>query len=69
MSSFQQFIRERQHLSHVTPATVEWYKNSLKWLPSESPSQEELKAAVMRMREKGLKASGCNCALTHTWHP
>jgi integrase/recombinase XerD len=63
MPGFQQFIRERQYLANVTPATVEWYKQSLKWLPSESPTQDELKGAVMRMREKGLKATGCNCAI------
>ena len=63
MPGFQQFIRERQYLANVTPATVEWYKQSLKWLSSESPSQEQLKDAVMRMREKGLKATGCNCAI------
>jgi integrase/recombinase XerD len=63
MPGFQQFIRERQYLANVSPATVEWYKQSLKWLPSESPSQEELKDAVMRMREKGLKATGCNCVI------
>jgi integrase/recombinase XerD len=63
MPGFQQFIRERQYLTNVSPATVEWYNNSLKWLPSESPSQEQLKDAVMRMREKGLKATGCNCAI------
>ena len=62
MPGFQQFIRERQYIANVSPATVEWYKNSLKWLPSESPSQEQLKDVVMRMREKGLKATGCNCA-------
>jgi integrase/recombinase XerD len=60
---FEQFIRERQFLLNVTPSTVEWYKNSLKWLTSESPTQENLKDTVMRMREKGLKATGCNCAL------
>src|SRR6202167_50716 len=60
---FEQFIRERQLLSNVTPSTVEWYKNSLKWLQSESPSQENLKDTVMRMREKGLKVTGCNCVL------
>jgi integrase/recombinase XerD len=63
MPGFQQFIRERQYLANVSPATVDWYENSLKWLPSESPSQEQLKDAVMRMREKGLKATGCNCAV------
>jgi len=62
MSAFEQFIRERQFLTNVTLSTVAWYRNSLRWLPSESPSQAELKDAVMRMREKGLKATGCNCA-------
>jgi integrase/recombinase XerD len=60
---FEQFIRERQYLANVSPATVEWYKNSLRWLPSESPSEEQLKDAVIRMREKGLKPTGCNCAI------
>ena len=60
---FEQFIRERQFLSNVTPATVEWYRNSLKWLRTPSPSQNDLKDAVLRMREKGLKASGCNSAI------
>ena len=27
------------------------------------PSQNELKDAVLRMREKGLKATGCNAAI------
>jgi integrase/recombinase XerD len=60
---FSDFIRERTYLRNVTPATVEWYKHSLKWLPSESPSKIELQDAVMRMREKGLKATGCNSAI------
>ena len=60
---FSQFIRERQLLSNVTPATIEWHKHSLKWLSSESPSQDELKDTVLRMREKGLKATGCNSAI------
>jgi len=60
---FEQFIRERQYLANVTPATVEWYKHSFRWMPSESPTQNELKAAVLRMREKGLKASGCNSVI------
>ena len=63
MVSFSQFTRERQYLHNVTPATLDWYKNSFKWLRTESPSQDELKDAVLRMREKGLKATGCNCAI------
>jgi len=57
---FEQFVRERQYLANVSPATLEWYTHSLKWLRSESPTQDELKDVVLRMREKGLKATGCN---------
>ena len=63
LPNFEQFISKRQYLQNVTPATVAWYKQSLPYLPSESPTQEELKAAVMRMREAGRKATGCNCAI------
>jgi integrase/recombinase XerD len=61
--SFARFIQERQYLSNVSPATLEWYKHSFKWLHSESPSQDDLKDAVLRMRAKGLKATGCNSAI------
>ena len=60
---FEQFIRERQYLHNVSPRTIEWYRESLKWLDSETPTQSELNAAVARMREKGRKVSGCNCTL------
>jgi len=60
---FEQFIRERQYLTNVSPATLEWYKHSFKWLRTDAPTDEELKAAVLRMREKGLKATGCNSAI------
>jgi hypothetical protein len=54
---FEQFIRERRFLSNVTSSTLQWYEHSFKWLDTDSPSQEDLKAAVLRMREKGLKAT------------
>jgi integrase/recombinase XerD len=60
---FSDFIRERQFLSNVTPSTLAWYKHSFKWLPTESPTQQDLKDAVLRMRQKGLKATGCNSAI------
>src|ERR1700686_4373669 len=60
---FSQFIRERQYLTNVSPATLAWYTTSLKWLPSESPTQDDLKNTVLRMRERGLKATGCNCVI------
>jgi integrase/recombinase XerD len=61
--TFEQFIKERQYLTNVTPATVEWYRQSLRWLGTESPTDDDLKSLVMRMREKGLKATGCNCRI------
>jgi integrase/recombinase XerD len=63
MSRFDAFIRERKFLLNVSPATVSWYTSALKWLPSESPTQEELKEVVVRMRERGLKETGCNAAI------
>ena len=63
LARFQQFARERQMLMGVSPATLSWYKYSLMWLNTESPSQDDLNEAVCRMREKGLKSTGCNSAI------
>lgn len=60
---FEQFTRERKYLANVSESTISWYTHAFKWLPCESPTQEELKNAVLRMREKGLKATGCNSAI------
>jgi len=60
---FTDFIRERRYLNNVSPATISWYTHAFKWLPCESPTQEQLKDTVLRMREKGLKATGCNAAI------
>jgi integrase/recombinase XerD len=60
---FNDFIRERRYLNNVSPATISWYTHAFKWLPCESPTQDQLKETVLRMREKGLKATGCNAAL------
>lgn len=62
-AGFERFIRERQYLSNVTPATIQWYTHAFKWLDTDTPSQEDMKAAVLKMREKGLKATGCNSAI------
>jgi len=63
MSRFSDFIRERKYLANVSPATVSWYEHAFKWLPSESPTQPELRDVVLRMREAGLKETGCNAAI------
>lgn len=63
LPKFEQFKRERKYLTNVSPATIQWYTHNFKWLRTESPSQDDLKDAVLRMREKGLKATGCNSAI------
>lgn len=63
LPKFEQFIKERQYLHNVSPATVAWHTHNLKWLPSETPTEVEFKAMVVRMREKGLRATGCNSAI------
>lgn len=63
MERFEQFIRERQYLANVTPATVEWYRRCFKWLASSSPTQGDLTDIIVRMRKRGLKETGVNCVL------
>lgn len=60
---FEQFIQEKKYLANVSPATCEWYKQSLRWFPSPSPDAPALKEFVMRMRAQGLTASSCNCRI------
>jgi integrase/recombinase XerD len=57
-----EFIRERQYVMNVSPATIRWYTSALKWLDTAAPTQEELTRLVVKMRERGLKATGCNAA-------
>jgi len=60
---FTQFAKEKKFLLGVSERTVEWYESSLKWLPNENPTTEELKQMVVAMREHKLKPSGINCCL------
>jgi integrase/recombinase XerD len=63
VSHFTEFIRERRYLHNVSPATISWYTHAFNWLPSDSPTQDDLKNVVLRMREAGLKETGCNAAI------
>jgi integrase/recombinase XerD len=58
--SFQAFIEEREFLQNVSPRTIEWYKESFKWLKAEQPTDKDLKTFVIAMRQKGLKPISCN---------
>jgi integrase/recombinase XerD len=60
---FEQFTQEQKYLKNVSPATIEWYKQSLKWLGNPKPDEAALKDMVMRMRAKGRKPTGCNCCI------
>jgi integrase/recombinase XerD len=60
---FEQFIQEKKYLANVSPATCEWYKQSLNWLSTPSPDAAALKDFVMRMRAQGLTATSCNCRI------
>jgi integrase/recombinase XerD len=62
MDRFEQFTKEREYLMNVSHHTLRWYRHALKWMPSESPTESELKQMVVRMREAGLKPTGCNAA-------
>ena len=63
LPKFDQFIGERRYLQNLTPATGDWYTQSLKWLPSETPDADALKETAVRMREQGRNACGCNSTI------
>jgi len=60
VNQFDKFIHERKYLQNVSPRTLTWYAESFKWFGTENPTDDELKNFVIRMREKGLKATSCN---------
>jgi hypothetical protein len=53
LPKFEQFIRERQYLTNVSPATLEWYKHSLKWLRTEQ--QQALAEEESADKKAGLR--------------
>jgi len=60
---FDRFIQERRYLKNVSPRTIEWHQQSLKWLGVEAPTETDLRDFVLRMRTAGLKASSVNCRI------
>jgi integrase/recombinase XerD len=67
LPKFQTFLREREYISNVTTATLEWHTQSLRWLFTltnpEQPTVDDIKELIVRMRQSGLKASSVNCRL------
>lgn len=63
MAGFADFIKHRKYFVCVSPATLDWYKSCFRSIP-ESPKQADLQNAVIAMRERGLKPTGINSAIT-----
>ena len=48
MSGFEQFIQERIYLQNVSPRTVDWYRQTFKWLEKYPLTTEGLKELEQR---------------------
>ena len=59
-TNFERFVRERQLLHNVSPATAEWHKQSLAWLKVEQPTHADLNDFVCRLREAKMTPASCN---------
>jgi integrase/recombinase XerD len=60
---FQQFIRERQYVLNVSVATLIRYRCALSWLDTETATANDLKSAIVRMRDHGLRVVSVNSHL------
>jgi integrase/recombinase XerD len=59
-AKFEQFLRERKYLKSVSPATLEWYRQTFTKLKIADPTQADLTEFVVAMRESGLAATSVN---------
>ena len=59
-AKFEQFLKERRYLKNVSSRTLDWYRESFKWFSNPAPTQDDLTAVVIKMREAGLCPSSCN---------
>ena len=57
---FEQFMRERKYVTNVSSKTLVWYRESFKHLGTPEPTETQLRDFVIRLRERGLKASSVN---------
>ena len=66
IEQFEQFIKERQFISNVSPRTVEWYRESFKWL-DENPelTPDELKSLLFGCGKPDSKRRVATTAFEH----
>ena len=55
LPKLEQFIKEREYVNNASPATIQWYEQSLCWLNSESSTTEDIRTLVMQLPERGLE--------------
>ena len=48
---YEKFIKERVYLHNVSPRTVQWYRESFKWLAALPLTHDGLKDLVIKMRQ------------------
>ena len=63
LPQFQQFIDERRFITNVSPSTIKWYEMSLRRLSTETPTSDDIKDLVVRLRKEGRHIPGINCKL------
>jgi site-specific recombinase XerC len=61
--TFERFLTERKYLLNVSARTIQWYKESLAWLPNAEPTQADILDLVTRMHARGLTSASINCRL------
>jgi site-specific recombinase XerC len=57
---FAEFITDRKYLKNVSDKTQSWYRQTFKHLQNPDPTDADLKAFVIRLREQGLNAVSVN---------
>jgi hypothetical protein len=43
MTGHEEFLQQRQYLQNVSQRTLEWHRQSLKWLAAPNPDEGDLK--------------------------
>jgi hypothetical protein len=61
---FVQKAVEMRYLRNVSERTTEWYGLAFRWLPNPSPTEDDLKQTIIRMREGRLTPRSVNSYIT-----
>jgi hypothetical protein len=56
VEQFERFIQERTYLKNVSPRTIEWYRESFRWLNNPEPTQADLTDLVIKDATGGIES-------------